>query len=123
MQTFKPFDRFVCVGDSRSVDVGPLRIVATIHADHDTTPEHFEDFGGLDYVDEWNRGEWFYCGVVLSVYCEDVCLTDNAAALWSIEANYPNNDNSYLTETANELIDEAVREGHAILARLQSVAA
>jgi hypothetical protein len=123
MQTFKPFDRFVCIGDSRSVDVGPLRVVATIHADHDTTPEDFEHFGGTDHVDAWSRGEWFYCGIVLSVWCDEVCLTDHAASLWAIEANYPDSDHSYLTECANELIDEAVREGQTILARLQSVAA
>lgn len=123
MQTFKPFDRFVCIGDSRSVDVGPLRVVATIHADHDTTPEDFEYCGGTDHIDAWERGEWFYCGVALSVYCDDICLTDHATSLWSLEANYPGSDHSYLTECANELIDEAVREGQAILARLQSVAA
>ena len=119
MQTFKPFDRFVCVGDSRSVDVGPLRVVATIHADHDSSPYDYN----AEYREEWERGDWFYCGIVLSVYCDDVCLTDHAASLWGLEANYPDSDHSYLTECANELIDEAVRECQTILARLQSVAA
>jgi hypothetical protein len=28
--------------------------------------------------------------------------------LWGIEANYPDSDNSYLTEVANEMLPQAV---------------
>lgn len=122
MQTFKPFDHHVCVGDTRRVDVGPLTIVATIELDETTTPHDFDGGEGAFYLDEWQRGEWFYVGVVLSVYCGGVCLTDNAAALWSIEANYPESDNSYLTDVASELLPEAIQHGQAILEKLRSAA-
>jgi len=123
MQSFKPFDRFVRVGDTREVQCGALRIVATIELDADTTPADFDLYGEGDYAAEWQRGEWFYCGVVLSVYCEGIKLSDNAAALWAVEANYPESDNAYLSECANELINDAIVEGQYILKQLQRVAA
>ena len=59
-------------------------------------------------MDAWKNDEWFYCGIILSVKIEDVELTDHAASLWGIEANYPDSENKYLTEVANELLGEAV---------------
>ena len=118
MQTFKPFDHYVCVGDTRRIDVGPLTIVATIEADNVSTPYDYD----ADCRDEWERGDWFYCGVVLSVYCGYTRLDDNAAALWGVEANYPGSDHTYLTDVANELLPEAIQHGQAILEKLRSAA-
>lgn len=56
----------------------------------------------------WKNNEWFYCGIILSVSFEGLELTDHAASLWGVEANYPDSDNSYLTEVANELASEAL---------------
>ena len=121
MQTFKPFDRFVCVGDSRSVDVGPFRVVATIHDDSSTRPTDFDCYDeGM--IKAWNAGEWHYVGLVLSVWVDDVELCDQIG-LWGIDANFPGSDNGNLTTLANEMLPEAIDEGRAVLARLRSVAA
>ena len=65
----------------------------------------------------WRNDEWFYCGIVLSVSkpvsikgCvqHEVAISDHAASLWGIECNYPDSKNEYLTEVANELLDEAL---------------
>lgn len=72
----------------------------------------------------FERDEWWWCGVVLEVRLhdpnEDPCWADAVQlvepydnALWGMEANYPNFDkrrqpNAHLTETANDLLSEAV---------------
>ncbi|HAQ76231.1 MAG TPA: hypothetical protein DCR96_07040 [Hyphomonas sp.] len=66
----------------------------------------------------WRKDDWFYCGVVLSVSFAEIKLLDCAASLWGVEANYPDTDNSYLTETANELLAEALDAARAEQARL-----
>lgn len=68
----------------------------------------------------WCNDEWKYCGIVLSVVKDDVTLTEHAASLWGIELNYPDSDNAYLTEVANELLDEALSVGKQILAKLRA---
>jgi hypothetical protein len=101
----REFDKFVCVGDSISVDVGVARVVAHLEHDQDTLPSDFDCYEPAD-VARWKNGDWIYVGVVLSVWVDDVCLDKHAASLWGIEANF-GGDNSYLTEVANELLDEA----------------
>jgi hypothetical protein len=66
----------------------------------------------------WRKDEWFYCGIVLSAAFEGIVLESHAASLWGIEANYPDSDNAYLSEVANELLPEALAAGQAILAKL-----
>jgi len=69
-------------------------------------------------MESWERDEWFYAGVDVRVFRSGVELVKHyEQALWGIEANYPQrddapNDNSYLTDTANELIDEALELAH-----------
>jgi hypothetical protein len=67
----------------------------------------------------WKAGDWFYCGIVLSVAFEDVVLNASACSLWGIEANYPGSDNAYLTEVANELLPEALAAARETLSRLK----
>lgn len=70
----------------------------------------------------WENDEWFYCGIVLSVSRHarfgnatiEVDLAPHAAALWGIECNYPDSDNSYLTEVANDLLPEALATAKTI---------
>ena len=69
-------------------------------------------------MEAWRKGDWFYCGIVLSVALEGVTLADNAASLWGVEANYPGSDNANLTEVADELLPEALDTARAVLARL-----
>jgi hypothetical protein len=73
-------------------------------------------------MEGWRKGDWFYCGIVLSVSLEDVDLARTGAALFGIEANYPGSDNSYLTDVANELLPEAVAAARETLARLAAQA-
>jgi len=77
----------------------------------------------------WKNDDWFYCGVILSVALEGITLDRFAASLWGIEANYPDSDNSYLSEVANELLSEALAEAKterarqcAILCQVESAA-
>lgn len=66
----------------------------------------------------WKNDERFYCGIVLSVVFDGIELSDHAASLWGIEANYPDSDNAYLNEAAQDLLHEALQEGQKIHARL-----
>lgn len=66
----------------------------------------------------WRRGDWFYCGIILSVRLEEIELAPHGASLWGVEANYPGTDNSWLTEVASELLPEAIAVARAALARL-----
>ena len=67
---------------------------------------------------EWYQNGWFYCGIVIEARKTGHLISEYAASLWSIEANYPGTDNSYLTEVANELLNEAVPAVEATLERM-----
>ena len=131
------FNDTAFAGDAISAEVGRLTVTATIvhdvdsHIDDDDT--HNSDQGVTGCTDAqqqkllaarraWHAGEWFYCGVVLSVWCRGIELGDSAASLWGVESNYPDatNGNDYLTEVANELFDEAVAFGNDCLKVLAS---
>jgi hypothetical protein len=118
MQTFKPFDRFVCHNDTRTVEVDGLTIVATIYDDMDTNPGDFDCYTESD-VRAWKDGDWCYVGVVLSVYAGETLLVDHAASLWGIECNYLSGNNEYLSEVANDLLSDAVWEGKSAAIRLR----
>ena len=59
-------------------------------------------------MEAWRKDEWFYCGIVLSVERDGIHLDNHAASLWGIECNYPDTDNSYLSDVANELLPDAL---------------
>lgn len=137
---FPQFNRYVCPGDSVRCEVDGFRVVATIESDNhshiDDNDCHNEDQSVTGCNDEqfsrlltartaWFNDEWFYCGVVLSVYFGEHLIDDHAASLWRIEANYPasdgnDNPNSYLAEVANEMLDEAVESGKSQLEKIVS---
>ena len=73
-------------------------------------------------MEGWRKGEWFYCGIVLSVSLDGVELAPHAASLWGVAANYPETDNSYLTEVAGNLLPEALAAARDVLARLAALA-
>jgi len=66
----------------------------------------------------WAADEWFWCGVVLSVSRNGVMLDTHAAGLWGIDCNYPNSDNAYLREVANDLLSEAIEAGETARAKI-----
>ena len=139
------FENYVCLGDKISCEVNGYTVTARIaHDDTPDRPDQRQDgfwpsliktdagFIGRDktlddfmreqakaqtIMDAWKADKWFYCGVILSVRIEDVELTDHAASLWGIEANYPDSDNAYLSEVANELLGEALSEARKERAR------
>ncbi|MEM1087863.1 MAG: hypothetical protein AAGH90_09040 [Pseudomonadota bacterium] len=146
------FQSFVCEGDSLTCEVAGFEIIARIVRDDcpDAPDERQDGFWPSLYIDApgfigagpnhrqrfakaqaraeavmeaWRKDEWFYCGIVLSVAFEGILLDDHAASLWGIEANYPDSDNAYLSDVANELLPEALDAGRAILARLIASAA
>jgi len=137
MSFSEKFQSYVCLGDSISCEVGAYTVTARIaHDDTPDRPDQRQDgfwpslykddagFIGAGngwrdrfdkaqakaqaIMDAWKKDEWFYCGIILSVKIEDVELTDHAASLWGIEANFPDSENEYLSEVPNELLDEAL---------------
>lgn len=117
----KNFDKYVCVGESITCQLGNLTIRARVERDPDYTIDdddcHNTDQSVTGCSDEefarllearkaYFCGRWWYGVVVLSVELDGVVIQDYAATLGAIEINYPNGDNKYLLEVANELLDE-----------------
>lgn len=48
MEQFKPFDSFVCIGDTRTVEIGNVRFDARIEFDEGTSPTDFDCYSGED---------------------------------------------------------------------------
>lgn len=69
----------------------------------------------------WCNDEWHYVGVSVTAERLGVDLVDSYdVALWGIECNYPNADNSYLLEVANDLLPEAITQAQASLTELRA---
>lgn len=118
------FDSYVVPGDSITIEKDGRTYVAHIEFDQDyniddddchnlesleCTPDEFDKIAAARKA--WFNDEWRYVGVIVERLCETCGQTrsdpDNSAALWGIEANYPDgDDNAYLTEIANDLITE-----------------
>lgn len=77
-----------------------------------------------EVLQAWKDDEWFWCGVAVTVSKDGIQLTnDYAHALWGIECNYPifrkrDHPNSYLSQVADEYIEEALQDARETLARL-----
>jgi hypothetical protein len=70
----------------------------------------------------WHNGEWWYVGVAVRIWVDEMPITEEFThAVWGIECNYPGGDNSYLLETANELLPEALEEFEAKLEALKGI--
>jgi len=140
------FSDYVCIGDTITCIVDGYTVTARISHDETTdAPDARQDGfwpslylndagfigagnGWRDRFDAaqaraekvmaaWKNDEWFYCGVILSVAIQGLTLDRFAASLWGIEANYPDSDNAYLTEVANELLSGAIDAANAERAR------
>ena len=79
----------------------------------------------------WKNDYWFYCGVVVSIECDEIILTGHPApraSLWGIECNYPSFNkrvchNGYLRDVANEILPEVLAEAKQIMEKLAVIAA
>lgn len=113
------FDKYVVVGESISCTVGDTTYIATIDHDQDydinDDDMHNEDQSITGCTDEqhaaamkarasWYGNNWFY-GVVTLRAIRDGWEKD-FGSLGGIEVNYPEGDNEYLTEVANQLLTE-----------------
>lgn len=155
------FDNYTIAGDTRATMWGPFTLEAKIYNDdsslrpdefdagimpayHHSPPEgsaarrryyrHLQRARAV--VDAWERGEWRYVGVSVSVLCID---EDGApevlgsVSLWGIGCNYPRvpkmrdpktgrwrkrPTNSYLREVANDLAPEAIRDASRTLIKM-----
>ncbi|HRX74622.1 MAG TPA: hypothetical protein P5341_11015 [Hyphomonas sp.] len=152
MTSTERFAAFVCPGDTITCEVNGFTIMAAIVLDDCPDapdqrqdgfwPSLYKDAPGFigpgngfrerfakaqaeaeTVMESWRKGDWFYCGIVLSVSLESVTLDTHAASLWGVEANYPGSDNTYLTEAANDLVPEALDAARAVLARLRAAPA
>lgn len=116
---FKPFgDRagYVRAGDTREVQSGPFTIRATIKQDDSTRPTDFDCYAP-EHIAAWERGEWSYVGVVLSVHLDDLTLDEHATSLWGIDCNL-DGENTYLADVANDLLPEAIERAEHLRATL-----
>lgn len=97
------FDNYACEGDTISCSIGDLVYTARITRDDSTTPSDFDCFDEKELA-RWKNDEWFFCGVVVECSFNGVVIGD--ASLWGVECNMLDN-NDYLREVANDLIDDA----------------
>ena len=146
------FAAFVCPGDVITCEAGPFTVLAQVLPDDcpDAPDQRQDAFWPSLYADApgfigpgpnhrqrfaeaqakvetvmegWRKGDWFYCGIVLSMSLDGVRLASHALPLWGIEVNYPETDNSCLDEVANDLLPEAIAMARETLARLAAHAA
>lgn len=137
------FGKYVCNGDSISCHVDGFDVRATLHYD-DTVdapderddgfwpsndpnaagyvlPENFEaEQAKAEHImHAWNRDDWHYYGVAVTVSKNDIELTGKYAhAVWGIEGNYPGGDNRYFLDVAIELLPEAIADARQTLKKL-----
>ncbi len=149
MSFTEKFRDYVCVGDSISCTIGDYTITARLEGDEngerpderqdgfwpsfDRNEDGFigdgkiiadfaaEQENSKSIMETWERDEWFYCGVILSVKIEDIELTRHATSLWGLEANFLDTKNENLTQTANELLPEALEVANGIRIRWSRV--
>ena len=115
---FPQFPAYACEGDRIEWTAEGFDIVARLMYDTDTKPTDYDCYDTED-VERWNRDDWFYVGVVLSVSCNGVDLSDHAASLWGIDCNFNNTSNAYLSEVAQELEAEALETARVEVTRIR----
>lgn len=102
------FDDIVIRGESISCEVDGFQCTAIAHYDQDSKPE--ED-APAELLASWQRDEWHYFGIAVTVSRAGVQLTgDYDHALWGIAANVLGEKpvNGYLRTVANDLLPEAI---------------
>ena len=114
---FRPaFDNYVIPGDFIIINEGNFTYTISLEPDYETNPYDYdyECYEKKD-IDRWLNDEWFYGGLVVSAEYKCTPLASNLASLWGIECNFSENDNSYLTDVAYELLEEARDEARKTL--------
>ncbi len=119
MTFIKDFDSYVVDGDSISCEVDGFCVLATLHHDPDSTPaSKVEDNYTPETLMAWERDEWHFFGVAVTVWRDGVRLTGlYEHALWGIEGNFPGGHNNYFREVANDLLPQALADAKARIAK------
>jgi hypothetical protein len=137
------FAKYACERDSIKCVIGKYTAVARIYRDdlYDSPderndgfwPSHCRDVAGYvpperfkeamakaqSVMRAWELGEWWYCGVCVTIERAGVQLTGQYDhAIWGVECNFPDSDNSWLTEIANDLLPDAIKAAEAKIAAL-----
>lgn len=123
MEFKEKFEKYVCNGDSITLKSNGITFEARIEHDSDSNIDD-DDIHNIDQLvtgcneeqqerllaarEAWSKNEWFYCGIVLTATIDGIEL-NSTESLWAIEANYPNSENNYLNEVANDLIAEIMK--------------
>ena len=133
IQFKEKFRRYVCGGDSISLDIDNITITATIWHDLDHGPPDKEDEGFFPsrnkespwYVppeefeeahkkacillEQYHDREWGYFWMEMSIYIGESLIDNNLDSMGGLWGNHPKDPtNSFLQDTANELLPEAV---------------
>lgn len=123
MEFKQKFKKYVCNGDSITLKSNGITFEARIEHDSDSNIDD-DDIHNIDQLvtgcneeqqerllaarEAWSKNEWFYCGIVLTATIDGIEL-NSTESLWAIEANYPNSENNYLNEVANDLLAEIMK--------------
>lgn len=119
--TIPQFKPYVCMGDSVSWTKDGFELNARLVHDDETTPDDADCYDEMT-KQQWHNDDWGYCGVVLSIAKNGIVLDTNASSLWGVEYNLRvdgieyEKTNSYLSEVASELEDEAITRGKKCIA-------
>ncbi len=111
------FSSYVCPGDSVTFGHGKFAFNVRLEFDDISTPYDFDCYNESD-IERWKNDEWFYGGLVVSVWYNEIQLSHNITSLWGIECNFDEN-NSFLTEQAGELIEEVKGEAKELLKNIR----
>jgi|688.fasta_scaffold80666_6 hypothetical protein len=115
MKFDQKFGKYACIGDTITADVTKkMKLVAAIVFDDQCQPSDFDCYDEQQ-IERWQKDEWYFVGVVLSLQSHDGTIKAHLGSLWGNECHLGDNDD-WLTEIANELIDEK-----QILNTLQSI--
>ena len=108
MQFTEQFNRFVCFGDSISVDIDGTCFTARLEPDNDSRPHDYDCYS-KDEIERWLKDEWYFAGIVISAE-RNGWTRDHIDSLWGIEINFGDDDRPHLTEFANDCLAEAIAQ-------------
>lgn len=112
----KKFDKYVCVGDCVEKEFHGLTLRAELLHDEFVTPDEYDCYTD-EQIADWKRGEWFFGGLVISLWCDDIEIESHLSSLWGLYCNIVD-DHSYLDEVAEELFGEAESEAMKVVSKL-----
>lgn len=119
MKFQEKFSGYLIAGDSISLEMDGLLIIARIAFDQDASPDQYDGYNQAQ-IESWKNDEWHYAGLALDIYDAEgeILIEENAASLWGIELNFPEGSNDYFNGLANELLPEALESAKEKLAAL-----